>query len=341
MPDVVHIFSMLPAAAPGEVPDWVHLLPAGSFSGVDGRGPFELADPDAVMAASMAAGKLPLDENHATDRAAPDGRPSPARGWIVELQARADGIWGRVDWTAAGRALMADRAYRGISPVIVSERSGGRVRRLLRASLVNDPNLPLTTLHDRSRQPMDFIAQLRAALGLSADTTEDAVLAAVTAAKTRLDAHAASTASIARVAGLPADAAPAAVATRVELHFQGADSEEAKLRQLVTTLQAEVTTLAAAGRRAAAEAYVDDAIKAGKPVRPLRDHYISRHMSDPAAVEKEIGALISIHSGGVKPPPAAAGAAATLSDEQLQVCSLMGLDPAKYAETLKGQKEAL
>ena len=44
--------------------------------------------------------------------------PAPARGWIVELQGRQDGIWGKVEWTATGRDLVAGKAYRGISPVI-------------------------------------------------------------------------------------------------------------------------------------------------------------------------------------------------------------------------------
>jgi phage I-like protein len=34
-------------------PEWVHLVPAGRFSGVDGRGPYTLADPAAVIAASL------------------------------------------------------------------------------------------------------------------------------------------------------------------------------------------------------------------------------------------------------------------------------------------------
>ena len=36
---------------------------------------------------------------------------STARGWIVNLEARDDGLWGQVEWTAHGSALMADKAY--------------------------------------------------------------------------------------------------------------------------------------------------------------------------------------------------------------------------------------
>ena len=151
-------------------PEWVHLVPAGTFHGVDGRGPYRLHDPDAVIKASLAGGKLPIDENHATDLAAPSGGPSPARGWIVAMEPRPDGIWGRVDWTEAGAALWADRAYRGISPVLVNDKSGNVVR-VLRAALTNAPNLPqLTTLHSIDASDLVAATQRRQLAVQFADT---------------------------------------------------------------------------------------------------------------------------------------------------------------------------
>ena len=101
-----------PLAGDG-VPEWVHLLPAGEVRTQDGRGPYRAADVAALMAASLPeGGKLVLDENHSTDLAAPKGASAPAMGWIVELQARSDGIWGRVDWTGAGRRLVEDSIER-------------------------------------------------------------------------------------------------------------------------------------------------------------------------------------------------------------------------------------
>jgi len=71
----------LPDAA--VAPDWIHLLPAtsGAVHTFDARGPYLLRDADAIIAASFADPRgLPIDENHATDLAAPLGQPSPARG---------------------------------------------------------------------------------------------------------------------------------------------------------------------------------------------------------------------------------------------------------------------
>jgi hypothetical protein len=122
------------------LPNWIHLLPAGQFEGIDGRGPYQAADPAAIVARSMARGRVPVDENHAIDLAAPRGEPSPARGWIVEMQPLPDGVWGRVDWTPTGETIVRSGAYRSISPVF-THNSSKSVTAILRASLTNTPNL--------------------------------------------------------------------------------------------------------------------------------------------------------------------------------------------------------
>lgn len=164
-------------------PEWVHLLPAGEVRTNDGRGPYRTGDLAALAAHSMksAGGKLVLDENHSTDLAAPHGRSAPARAWIVELQQRGDGVWGRVRWTPSGRQLVEAGEYRGISPVI-AHRKDGTVTAILRASLTNTPNLSgLTSLHsaiDDHRE--DSRKRVMAALGFS-NVSESVVMTAVRA----------------------------------------------------------------------------------------------------------------------------------------------------------------
>jgi phage I-like protein len=127
--------------ADGRVPDWIHLLPSGEARTVDGRGPYTVNSMQSICEQSMANGaRLPIDEAHATDKGAMLGLAHPARGWIVEMQSRASGIWGKVEWNMSGRALMEDRAYYGISPVIRIDKAGN-VLQVLRASLTNTPNL--------------------------------------------------------------------------------------------------------------------------------------------------------------------------------------------------------
>lgn len=144
-----------------------HLLPtaAGKVQTQDNRGPYDVTDAEAIIAASFAdQPKLQIDENHAEDLKSGKGEPSPARGWITELQARADGIWGKVEWTGAGRALVADKAYRAMSPVILHDKAK-KVVAILRASLVNRPNLKGLVSLNQEQSEMD-LAKLAAALGL-------------------------------------------------------------------------------------------------------------------------------------------------------------------------------
>ena len=282
------LHTLLPGAAGDAPPEWIHVLPAGTFSGTDGRGPYKLGDPAAVIAASMALGRLPIDENHATDLAAPAGRPSPAKGWIVALkmrepdaQGQGGGIWAQIEWNEAGRALMADRAYRAFSPVFEHDGKTGEVGRLLRAALTNTPNLTqLATLHAQQDPQMDLPA-LRLALGLAETATEAEILAAATAGRT------------------------------ATVSLQSQQTEASKLAATVVSLQTQLDTMKVEQGRSAAVAAVDGAIKAGKPIAALRDHYVTRHQADPAGVAAELAALPSINAGGVvlnaKADPDAAG----------------------------------
>lgn len=208
---------------------------------------------------------------------------------------------------------------------------------------------------------MDFLAKLRQALGLSADATEDAML-------TSVSAHALAGATLGKVsaalglatdaksddvvAGVTAKVADAGKLTAIAAHCKAAGLElekltpselqtqlmaraagsETELRQTVISLQSQLNTISADQAKEKATAFVDAAIAAGKPIKPLRDHFIARHQKDAAAVETEINALVSIHSGGVVKPPKSSESGALDADEQ-QVVALMGLDPKKYAES--------
>lgn len=332
MPITLH--SLLPPD--GAALDWVHLVPAGQFRGVDGRGPYRLDDAQAVIHASMAGGKIPIDENHAIDLAAPQGGASPARGWITGMDARADGIWGHVEWTPTGAALMAERAYRGLSPALLHD-AGGRVTRVLRAALVNVPNLPLHTLHHQETG-MDLITQLRQALGLPDTADEAAVLTAARGAATTASTHAAQIAAIATAAGVQA-ADSNGLVTALQAQRTSATAAD-QLGREVVALQSQLNALSNERARERAVAFLDAQIAAGKPVSPtLREHYITRHMADAASVEKELGAMVSLHAGGLGGRSVLENvelhAADGLTPEERRVAEKMNLDPKKFAEQKK------
>lgn len=170
--------------ASGLAPEWVHLIPSGHFQGRDGRGPYLLADPQAVIAATLAhqgGADAPIDYDHQTYRSAENGQPAPAAGWFKEFQARADGIWGRVEWTAKAAEHLKNREYRYLSPAFVHDEPGN-VLRIEGAGLVNNPNLELTALASKlpggetTVKPEDFLKQLAGLFKLPEGSTAEAVV---------------------------------------------------------------------------------------------------------------------------------------------------------------------
>ncbi len=313
-------------------PEWVHLVPSGTFTGSDGRGPYTLGDPAAVIRASMAAGKLPIDENHAIDVAAPQGQPSPARGWIVEMQARPDGIWGKPDWTATGRAVVEGGGYRGVSPVMETDKSGN-VLRVLRAALTNTPNLPqLATLHS-------------AQLGL---TEQDlTVCRAMNIDPAKFAAHRGVTAH--------AELAP----------YSGALSQD-HLRALRVTGQDEAKLREELARKEERErlekslSAQDLAICKAMGIDPMKFAAMrgkTAHAAQPGTAGLTESELQVCRQYGVAPvnfaeqkrrnaqAAAAKGATAAvaddlgLTDEELAVCKRMGINPATLAERKKQTSE--
>ncbi len=170
--------------AANAAPEWVHLLPApadGLVQTGDSRGPYTLSPFAEIITNSFAdRDALEIDINHATFLAAPNGGDARAVGWIREMQARDDGLWGRVEWTEEGAKLVTSRAYRGISPVVMhASETDKRISRLANASLVNRPNLRgLTQLHQQETL-MSFIQRMAKMLGLADDATEADIASSV------------------------------------------------------------------------------------------------------------------------------------------------------------------
>ncbi|KEC73915.1 Mu-like prophage I protein-like protein [Rhizobium leguminosarum bv. phaseoli CCGM1] len=324
--------------ADASAPEWLHLLPAAEFKGADGRGPYAAPDIDALIATFNREGnKLAVDENHSTDLAAKQGHAAPARGWIVELQKRDDGLYGRVEWTPEGERMVTSKEYGFLSPVFLhSAAKPFKIARVLRVSLTNDPNLTvLKSLHSTEENAM--LEQLRKMLNLPETADEAAVMAALTAAHTQQTATAALMARIAEAAGVATNTAPDALVTAIQSRgkVSTTDAENADLKSQLTSLQSQLTTLATTTAKDKAEAAIDGAIEAGKIVPALRDHMITRHMKNPAEVEAEIKLLPSLNAGGLggRKQPGADDSALTAEDNE--VMAMMGIDPKAYADTAK------
>lgn len=93
-------------------------------------------------------GGLPVYVGHPDD---PDYRTQPghgdtrAHGWVTDLDARPDGLYGRFRWADTGRDLLANAHYKFLSPRWIMQPVGDGTFapvRLLSIGLTNSPNIP-------------------------------------------------------------------------------------------------------------------------------------------------------------------------------------------------------
>ncbi len=316
--------------ADGSAPEWIELLPAGVFYGRDGRGPFRLDDPDAVIestrALQMNAG-LPIDYDHATDFGAPEGRPAPAAGWIRELAIRGGALWGRVEWTARAADSIVAREYRYVSPVFQFDPKDGSVTRLLRAGLTNNPNLHLTAIaaariaaQAAKDEIMEFpIQELRELLGLDSDASGADV--------------------IVKVRELRAASEASGIATGAHAHDPAHYVAIAEFERALTELNA----LKAERARERAAHTVEDAIRAGKVVPAQREWAIAYCAADGrgfAAFAAKQPSILGADSGlGGEPP--VERRLGILNAAELVICSQLGLKHSEFLKRKRGRADFL
>jgi phage I-like protein len=176
----------------GTVPEWIPLLPAGDVRGRDGRA-WVNNSPELILESFVeGAMDLPVDIEHSTEYKAPHGEPAPAIAWIVELQERDGGIWGKVSWNSDGEELVRNRAYRYHSPVIKYRKDSGEIVAITSVAVTNQPNLKLSALNQQQAEKtketsMSTVSKaLLAALGLADSATEQEALDKLSTIKTDL-----------------------------------------------------------------------------------------------------------------------------------------------------------
>jgi phage I-like protein len=342
-------------------PEWIELVPAGKFSGRDGRGPYYLEHPEEVIKATQAlqldAG-LPIDYDHATDLAAPQGQPAPAAGWIKELVARDGGLWGRVEWTEHGAAAIATREYRYVSPVFEHD-GGGVVMRVLRAALTNNPNLYLKAIASCVAAHASEPRQESSGTDTREDEAEGQFAAALETLREalRLEASAMPVEIVAAALRLaerhsdvmnPNDKEATADST-VEERARGTEPDRAHyvaIEHFQKTAR-ELTQLRAQRLREKGELAVEAAMRAGKIVPAQREWAIEYCSMDPRGFEHFVARQPALRLGQLEldgvPTRAGIGkrgvnpeAIAGVGDEELEaietaICARLGLRASDYA----------
>lgn len=312
---------------------WVHLVPAGTTMGRDGRGPYTLDAPAVAAAFAQHGADLPVDYEHQMLTASQKSGPVPAAGWITAVQAKEDGLWGKVQWTAQAAQLLKDRAYRYVSAVF-DHMPDGRVIRLKGAGLVHAPNLPLqaaasqqhdltTTAAQGARMNFDeLMERLRYLLNLPTLTDAAGVIAELEKVKTKLQAAETTVAAQSQqIATLTQTAAQSAQTTPDPAKWIPAAQYQLVCAQLTTAQKGQA--------KSAVDEAVTAAMSQGKVAPALRDWATSYATSDLAGFKAFVASspVIVAAQAQITPPTGAAvtTAAQALNDSDRQVAQLLGL----------------
>jgi len=258
---------------------------------------------------------LPIDYDHQSLTADEKAGPVPAAGWIKELQARADGIWARVEWTPPAAEPLLNKEYRYLSPVFRYQAKDGRVVALSGAGLTHNPNLYLQAAAPRKEShAMKLPEKIAALLGVPADCTEDEAAAAC---QRLLDKIEAAEAAHARQPD-PAQYVP------IALHKQVADQ--------LAALQADLA-------RREAEAAVEAAMSARKVSPGMRDWALAYASRDLEGFRAFVAAAPEIVTEGAHRRTESAHGDVILTDEDRLAAKLLGMTEEAFAQAKQSIKE--
>jgi hypothetical protein len=145
--------------------EWVQLSPFGDFPHARGLQRLDRSAAEALVArfqsflgrAGRLFGGVPFYVGHPDLPNASELADRKAYGWVEELQAREDGLYGRVKWSQAGLDLLRNGHYKFLSPFWeareVTVESGRKVFQptvLLSVGLTNQPNIPVKPLANQA-----------------------------------------------------------------------------------------------------------------------------------------------------------------------------------------------
>lgn len=335
----------------GAPPEWVQLLPAGEFRGRDGRGPYRNDDPEGVVRATMdyqAGADIPIDYDHQSIHSAGNGQPAIAAAWINQLEVRNGEVWGHVTWTDKGAAHVTRREYRYLSPVFLHGAKDGRVSRLETVALTNQPNLLLTAIASRrfggEAQPptrgedMDLKKTLASILGLSHDSTDDAVAAKVQGLVAAAHSASAGLVAIARAVEAPEGAGPDVIAEQVRAVASRAASPDPAKFVPIAMYQETASSLSALRNDVAASKAKDllEQAKSAHKVTPAMEMWASDYAAkDPEGFKSWMAAALPVMTPGSDAaaggPPQGGG---KLTDVDRAICAQLGIPAEEYVKNI-------
>lgn len=306
-----------------------------------------------VIAAYNPAQPPVIDYEHQTLHKEANGQPAPAAGWIHGLRwLDGKGLYAEAELTQRARELVAAGEYRYFSPVFEYAKSTGDVVRVLMGALTNYPaihgmdaiNLMAAATARFGANPhpnppettVTLLEKLLAAIGLPANTTEDAAIAACTSIKAQADAAR----DALKLDGTATAETVTAACTSLRTAAASATPDPAKYVPVavVEELKTSVAALTAQVGERQVEDLIAPALKDGRLLPAQEAWARDLGKTNVAALTaylktaQPIAALAGTQTGGKPPAGEPDKDAHGLTKDELAVAAACGLTPEAYAK---------
>ena len=356
-------FASLAQTLNGTAPSALRLIPAGRFSGIDGRpvglkGWFLSSEDAHAIVAELKQRhvKFVIDWEHQTLLKEKNGQPAPAAARFsgADLQVRNGEIWAtNVQWTKRGRADIESGEHLYISPVFPYDKNTGRVLGIHSAGLTNTPNIPdapelidvmaaanQSLAIDTGQTPMEDTLNIRELLGLGEDASDEDVVNAIKALQQKVADQQSATAS----ANQKAEDAEAALAA---LNSQSANADQVDPAKFVTVeafneVRDQLAALSQETTTDKVKSLVTAALEDGRLVKAQEEWATDLGKKDFAALSqfldgaKPLAGLRTTQTGGQDPVP---GNEHGLTQNQIAICNQLNISQKDYAAELSaGQR---
>ncbi len=305
-----------------------------------------------VIAAYNPAQPPVIDYEHQTLHKEANGQPAPAAGWIHGLRwLDGKGLYAEVELTQRARDLVTAGEYRYFSPVFEYAKGTGDVVRVLMGALTNHPAIAgmdainlmaaATARFGATPHPnppettVTLLEKLLAAIGLPANTTEDAAIAACTSIKAQADAAR----DALKLDGTATAETVTAACTSLRA-AAGATPDPAKYVPInvVQELQTNVAALTADVNKRQLDDLIAPALADGRLLPAQEDWARDLGKTNVAALTnylktaQPIAALTATQTGGKSPAAGETKDAHGLTKDELAVAAACGLPPEVYAK---------
>ncbi len=329
-------------ALPEGLSEWIHLLPAGEIVTRDGRGPYRNTNPQGIVEKYLADGMpVAIDYEHQSLDAEEKTAPTPAAGWIHELEIRGGEIWARVEWNERAAEMIAAKEYRYISPVFQYDPKTGVVGRIVGAGLTNRPNLFLQAVARQGGQHMnELIERLCCMLNLPVTSTTDEIVTHLQRLIDLVQGNESAAQAIAKSLSLPEGTGLPAIATAVASRLS-AEPDPARFvpRAEHDLVASTLQQLREQGKKDDAARKVAEAIAFRKVSPGMKGWATDYATRDPEGFAAFVAAAPVIVAAGSIAPAGAPKGSALETDVSAQKQTL--IDQYKAAHTGVSDKDAL